>query len=103
MIYFNNNTCEIVGSEVALDESGDLNDGFSSHPDGSELMLPTKERIENEWAKSEIEWACIEINKHDHWHARTVSNVAALKTYCNNCRDLVIDGVIQGSRPTRPE
>lgn len=104
MKYVSFDTQAEATAEDALDNEGELLPGFQALEDSYFAMIfPDAATVENKWAKKEIEWACIEINKHEHGHSRTVSDVATLKTYCNNCRDLVIDGVIQGSRPTRPE
>ena len=58
---------------------------------------------ENAWVVAELFSADVEIRKHEDGAARVKgANVQAWRTYRNDLRDYVQDGVVIGERPVRP-
>ena len=58
---------------------------------------------ENAWVVAELFSADVEIRKHEDGAARVKgANVQAWRTYRNDLRDYVQDGVVIGERPVKP-
>lgn len=58
---------------------------------------------EQAWAEQELAKADKEVFKFEDGHARSMrGTIGAWRTYRNALRDHVIDGVVQGPRPTAP-
>lgn len=81
----------------------------NGYPTLQDPLPPTPEQLANSAQaemKAELDWADIEIKKHQEGHTRTVATPEELYAYKNACRDYVrnIDGVltIVGDKPVRP-
>ena len=58
---------------------------------------------EQAWLVAELAQADIEIRKHEDGHARKKgASAGAWRTYRNDLRDYVQDGVVVGERPVKP-
>ena len=58
---------------------------------------------EQAWVKAELSSADVEVHKHDDGHARKKgASAGAWRTYRNDLRDYVQDGVVVGERPVKP-
>ena len=58
---------------------------------------------EQAWVVAELAQADIEIRKHEDGHARKKgASAGAWRTYRNDLRDYVQDGVVVGERPVKP-
>lgn len=97
-----------VGSAAVDLEDGEVRTGNGVLVDGVwyvEYRAFTAEEIaesEVQWVAEELEAADKEVLKHDDSHDRTAATRPQWREYRNALRNHIIDGVIQGARPTRP-
>ena len=64
---------------------------------------PINVKIAQKWVSGELAMSDIEIRKHEDGAPRVKgANVQAWRTYRNELRDYVQDGVVIGERPVKP-
>lgn len=59
--------------------------------------------IEQQWVKEELNIADIELSKVQDSDSRAIGTVGDWRAYRKALRNHVIGGVVQGTRPTRPQ